>query len=297
MKIYLSLAFGLALGANAADHGSTYGGSGPYKSYYFEVESLPNHTFYQPLESGLKEFGSDLKLPVIVWGNGALRSDFGLKFRNFLGEVTSWGSLAIATGAAFIDPETYVDDSSNSTGQAMGQNPAALTEAIDWVYEHAGQGDWAHIDKSRIGVWGQSCGGLEAYAAGSHDDRVSHLGIFNSGYLSVNESVAGAGSITKPVFYMLGGPSDVAYDNGERDYASLPKTTPAWKGSHTLGHSAAYDLPNAGIAGVTARKIMQWVLRGDKSVKSWFVDDEPFQGGYVNVTYHNLDRIHVTPIQ
>lgn len=70
-------------------HGQ-YGGSGPFQSvrlreltrthfiskfvrllihpqYSFEVESLPNHTFYQPLESGI---GSDLKLPVIVWGNG-----------------------------------------------------------------------------------------------------------------------------------------------------------------------------------------------------------------------------------
>lgn len=67
-----------------------YGGSGPFKSarqtelrdpnliadfvrllihpqYSFEVESLPNHTFYQPLESGI---GSNLKLPVVVWGNG-----------------------------------------------------------------------------------------------------------------------------------------------------------------------------------------------------------------------------------
>ncbi|RDW64348.1 uncharacterized protein DSM5745_09759 [Aspergillus mulundensis] len=266
MKVYMSLALGLALGANAADHGSTYGGSGPYKSYYFEVESLSNHTFYQPLESGLKEYGSDLKLPVIVWGNGGCdpwhyvlnifhsTPKIGLKFRNFLGEITSWGSLAIATGAAFTDPETYVD-SSNSSGQATGQNPAALTEAIDWVYENAGKGDWTHIDKTRIGVWGQSCGGLEAYTAGAHDER------------------------------------------GERDYASLPESTPAWKGSHTLGHSAAYDLPNAGISGVTARKIMQWVLRGEDSARSWFVGDEPFQEGYVNVTYRNLERIQVTPIQ
>ncbi|KAL4733649.1 hypothetical protein BDV11DRAFT_210046 [Aspergillus similis] len=258
------------------------------------VESLPNHTFYQPLQSGLADSGSDLKLPVIVWGNGA----FGLKFRNFLGEVTSWGSLAIATGPAYVDPETYVEDSaSNSTGSAIGQNPAALTEAIDWVYANAGKGDWKHVDRTRIGVWGQSCGGLEAYTAGAHDDRVSHLGIFNSGLLSANESIEFAGGITKPVFYILGGPGDVAYVNGERDYAELPNITPAWKGSHTLGHSAAFDLPNAGIAGVTARKILQWILRGDASVKRWFVGAAPYQAGYVNVTYQSLNRIQVTPIR
>jgi hypothetical protein len=68
--------------------GQQYGGSGPYKSvsalsseirnrtgsvtadsskYSFEVKSLVNHTFYQPLQSAGH---SSLRLPVIVWGNG-----------------------------------------------------------------------------------------------------------------------------------------------------------------------------------------------------------------------------------
>ncbi|KAL4912971.1 hypothetical protein BDW62DRAFT_214576 [Aspergillus aurantiobrunneus] len=299
MNLYLTLA--LAAGAIATDHGSSYGGSGPYKSYYFEVESLVNHTFYQPLQSALQDGGSDLKLPVIVWGNGACDPwynccQLGLKFRNFLGEVTSWGALAIATGPAFVDPEDY-SDSSEGTGEAgMGQNPGALTEAIDWVYKNAGKGAWAHIDSSRIGVWGQSCGGLEAYSAGAHDDRVSHLGIFNSGQLSANASVEVTKGITKPVFYILGGPSDVANKNGELDYANLPETTPKWKGNHDLGHSAAFDVPFAGIPGVAGSKILQWVLRGDESAKSWFVSNEAKQAGFVNVTSQHLDQVKVAPI-
>lgn len=81
------------------------------------------------------------------------------------------------------------------------------------MYANAGKGEWAHIDKTRIGVWGQSCGGLEAYTAGGNDNRVGHLGIFNSGQLSVNASAQVAGNLTKPVFYLLGGPDDVAYAN------------------------------------------------------------------------------------
>ncbi|KAL4883829.1 hypothetical protein BJY04DRAFT_216164 [Aspergillus karnatakaensis] len=285
MKVSHLLA--LAVSALAVDHGSSYGGSGPYKSYYFEVESLPNHTFYQPLQSGL-EHSSKLKLPVIVW--------VGLKFRNFLGEVTSWGALAIATGPVFTDPSEYSEPPSDPANPASGQNPAALTESIDWVYKHAGKGAWKHIDKTRIGVWGQSCGGLEAYSAGAHDDRVSHLAIFNSGQLSVNASESVAGKITKPVFYSLGGPGDVAYPNGNRDYEALPDTTPAWKGSHELGHSEAFDVPFAGIPGVTGRKILQWILRGDKSARKWFVDEQAHQAGYVNVTYQSLESVRVTPI-
>lgn len=87
------------------------------------------------------------------------------------------------------------------------------------------------------------------------------------------------------------------YLQGERDYGFLPNTTAAWKGSHTLGHSEAFDVPYAGIPGVTGRKMLQWILRGDDSARQWFVGDALHQLGYVNVTYQSLDRIHVRPIQ
>ncbi|POS70249.1 hypothetical protein DHEL01_v211359 [Diaporthe helianthi] len=317
----------------ATDHGPTYGGTGPYKSYFFEVEALPNHTFYQPLKSGV---GSDLKLPVIVWGNDPevyivwflsafanVEVSVGLAFRGFLGEVASHGALVIATGSAYVDPETYVAPSTeapppaNASGTVAGENPAAMTAAINWVQENAGKGDWTHVDGSRIGTWGQSCGGLEAYAAGMNDSRVNHLGIFNSGQLTEQASQEVAGSISKPVFYLLGGPSDVAYPNvrpipperstlvssmgsqlrkGERDYDDLPATTPTWKGNHALGHSAAFDAPNGGIPGIVGSQIMQWILRGNQSARAWLTDDSPKTVGVNDVAFKNLDSIEVTPI-
>lgn len=81
------------------------------------------------------------------------------------------------------------------------------------MYAHAGRGAWKHVDGTRIGIWGQSCGGLEAYGAGVWDERVGHVGIFNSGELDANRSGAVAGRFRKPVFYVLGGPGDVAYAN------------------------------------------------------------------------------------
>jgi acetyl esterase/lipase len=43
-------------------------------------------------------------------------------------------------------------------------NPAAALqkEALNWVEKNAGQGKYANVDKSRIAVAGQSCGGLES---------------------------------------------------------------------------------------------------------------------------------------
>ncbi|KAK5682982.1 hypothetical protein LTS10_004510 [Elasticomyces elasticus] len=220
----------------------------------------------------------------------------GSAFRGLLGEVSSYGALAIATGPIYVDPETYEADDSPLDPNNLGENPDALTAAIDWIYAHAGRGDWTHIDASRIGVWGQSCGGLEAYGAGANDPRVGHLGIFNSGQLNASASTAVAGSLKKRVFYLLGGPTDVAYPNGELDYASLPRGTPAWKGNHAFGHSAAFDVPNAGIPGIVGRHILQWVLRGDAKAKRWFVGDGPGVIGVGDVKYKSLRGIKVTPI-
>lgn len=220
----------------------------------------------------------------------------GLAFRGLLGEVTSYGALGIATGPMYIDPETYEVDDSPLDPNNLGENPDALTAAIDWVHANAGKGHWKHVDASRIGAWGQSCGGLEAYGAGASDPRVGHLGIFNSGQLNESASSAVAGALRKPVFYLLGGPTDVAFPNGERDYVSLPHGTPAWKGNHELGHSVAFDAPNAGIAGIVGRHIMQWMLRGDTRAKKWFVGDGPRTIGVSDVEYKSLRSVRVTPI-
>ncbi|TID21600.1 cellulose-binding family ii [Venturia nashicola] len=270
------LAFAFAVAA-LADHGSTY---------YFEDAGLVNHTLYQPLQSA---FGKDsLKLPVIVWGNGACVSQ-GLRYRGFLGEIASHGALLIATGPAAPDLDTH-PRSNRSTGGSQ-PNPGALTQAIDWVVANAGKGLYAHVDSSRLAVWGQSCGGLETYTAASNDDRVNFLGIFNSGQMSANASLAVAGSLKKPVFYFLGGPKDTAYKNGMRDYSYLPKTTPAFLGSHDKGHSAAFDDLNAGIVGNAGTQLLQWLLRGNETGKAWFTEGGWKTSGFVNATFQNLEGL------
>ncbi|CAG8959300.1 hypothetical protein HYFRA_00013070 [Hymenoscyphus fraxineus] len=278
--VFSVLALGLASLARAYDHGSTY---------YFEEQSLVNHTFYQPFKS---RGGTDsLKLPVIIWGNGGC-DNLGLPYRGFLGEVASHGALIIATGPAFTDPESFVN---------TGANPQAMTNAIDWVIENAGTGNYAHVDSSRIAVWGHSCGGLETYAAASHDDRVSHMGIFNSGYLQVNQTVAEVPKITKPVLYILGGPDDVAYPNGERDYSNLNSTVPALKLNHNEGHSAGFDSLNAGSTGIAGTRMLQWLLRGNETAKAWFTDAatgwQAPGSTFTDNVHQNLDKIVVTPIQ
>lgn len=54
-------------------------------------------------------------------------------------------------------------------------------DVVDWVIVNVGMEKWKYIELSCIGVWGQSCGGLEVYIVGGQDYRVYYLEIFNSG--------------------------------------------------------------------------------------------------------------------
>lgn len=87
-----------------------------------------------------------------------------------------------------------------------------MTEAIDWAVQNAGQGDWATVDASQIAAAGMSCGGTEAYAM-NQDDRVTAFGIFNSGTLDPSQTDATLAAINVPIFFFLGGPGDIAYEN------------------------------------------------------------------------------------
>jgi dienelactone hydrolase len=121
-----------------------------------------------------------------------------------LGEVASHGAFVISVGSI---AGVIGEGTGNVT---LDKHPERQKAAIDWVTKVAGTGNYAHVDASKIAVWGQSCGGLESYD-NAFDTRVSSIGIFNSGQLSVSESKAVAGRIDKPIFFFLGGPNDVAY--------------------------------------------------------------------------------------
>ena len=170
----------------------TSGGSGQYKANYSTIPGLNGHTLYAP-----KVLPPDLKLPVIVWGNGACSGD-GLGFSKFLTEIASHGYFIIANG---------------KPGATMASTTKAsdLPDAIDWVYANAGKGAYPSVDKTRLAAAGQSCGGIQAYSA-SLDSRVTLTGIFNSGLISQGNTVL-FDKLRAPIGWFLGGPTDIAYEN------------------------------------------------------------------------------------
>jgi dienelactone hydrolase len=82
---------------------------------------------------------------------------------------------------------------------------------VDWVHKVAGTGEFANMDKDRIAVAGQSCGGVQAYTA-SLDPRIKVTGIFNSGLINAANKKYFP-KLHAPVGYFLGGPTDIAYEN------------------------------------------------------------------------------------
>ena len=73
--------------------------------------------------------------------------------------------------------------------------------------------EYPFLESARIAVAGQSCGGVEAITV-ANDTRIGALGVFNSGLLTEAESKTVVSAIKgKPVFYFLGGSTDIAYVN------------------------------------------------------------------------------------
>jgi hypothetical protein len=170
----------------------TTGGSGPYKSAFGAVPGLAKHTMYMP-----KNAPANVRLPVIVWGNGACSGN-GAWFSKFLNEIASHGFFIIANG----DPNGSLP---------AGSTAKDLPDAIDWVYKNAGQGKYASVDKTKLAAAGQSCGGIQAFSA-SLDKRVTLTGIFNSGLLNEANTKYFA-DLHAPVGFFLGGSTDIAYKN------------------------------------------------------------------------------------
>ncbi len=112
----------------------------------------------------------------------------------FLNAVASYGYLVVASGAP---------------GGRDTTTAAMMTASIDFAVKVAGTGKYANVDATKIMAAGFSCGGVEAMAM-SWDPRVKTIGIFSSGLLT---NYTAASTFTKPLVYIIGGSSDIAYQN------------------------------------------------------------------------------------
>ena len=237
------------------------GGTGPYKVLVLEDSTLAAHTLFVPAD--LSPFGKKNLLPVLVWGNGACTNSPWEHYK-VLNEIASHGFLVIATGYIPMEEKPYRGPMSTSAQQI---------ESIDWALaKNAEKGSpyYGRIDTEHIAAAGMSCGGLQTLDNAT-DPRLSTIMICNSG-LFINPRTAVPNmpmpakerlqEITVPVIYILGGPEDIAYENGMDGFHRLTEV-PAFAANYPVGHGGTYRQPHGGEFTVPAIAWLQWQLKGD----------------------------------
>jgi len=186
--------------------GRTVSGTGPHQVV---VETNADNgikcgTIYRPADLG----GTD-KYPIFVWGEGGCSQD-GYSNQAAMAEIASWGYFIVADGTP---------GSTNACGG--GQDGKAFLDYITWAIAENGKSCSAYYQKletTKIAADGFSCGGLMSENV-SGDPRFSAIGITSSGLMSANTALYA--KIHTPFKIMNGGSSDIAYENGLRDYDQI----------------------------------------------------------------------------
>ena len=278
--------------------------TGPFDVVVEHDPGLATHTIYRPTELTMERH------PVLVWGEGGCANN-GLMFPEFLSEIASHGFVVVAAGAAGgpngaaargagAGPAGGPRAGGAAPGGARaGGAPAAeggaprpgpgarngmvngtdLIAAIDWLEgEVADRASrfYGKVDVDNVAAMGMSCGGLMSYGA-SNDPRVVTVGIWNSGLFPDDNNAALYNDINGSVIIVTGGESDIAYENGKRDFEDMPASVPVFYGVYpSVGHGGTYNQDNGGPYGVAAVAWLKWQLLGDTSAagRGFFVGDD-----------------------
>jgi hypothetical protein len=227
-----------------------------------------------------------VKLGVVAWGNGGC-SDDGASTRFHLLEIASHGYLVIASGRILSGPGAPPREPRPAAqpGQPAAIQPprtkaSDLTDAIDWALAEnvrSGSPFFGRIDPALVALSGWSCGGLQALQV-AKDPRVKTMVLQNTGVFNTGGSAIPGMDVRKevlatihtPTIYILGGPKDIAYENGMDDFARI-NHVPVAVANLPVGHGGTYFEPNGGAAASVAVSWLDWQLRGDKRSASRFV--------------------------
>jgi hypothetical protein len=122
-----------------------------------------------------------------------------------------------------------------------------------------------------------SCGGLQTLEVAG-DPRITTIVVCNSGILKdPNVGMGGMPKLVKddlkkihtPTLYLLGGPSDIAYNNGMDDF-NLINHVPVFVANMNVGHGGTYRQPNGGEFARVATAWYKWQLKNDAEAGKMF---------------------------
>ena len=208
-------------------------------------------TIFRPMDLGGAE-----RYPIFVWGEGACSLN-GLSNSAAMGEIASHGYFVIADGT----PNGTGSRAMTSDVVAMGK---PLLAYVTWAIAENDKPCSAYyqsLDTTKIAANGFSCGGLMAEGTAG-DPRITTWGLNSSGMLSANQTFYR--TVHTPVLIVLGGPSDIAYENGERDYTNIAALgMPIILFSKDIGHGGDLFSSRGGDFAKIDLAWLNWHLKGD----------------------------------
>ena len=168
-------------------------------------------------------------------------------------------------------------------GMSMG-DPAGLVQALEWAIAQNADKDspyYGKLDIENIAAAGMSCGGLQALHM-SRDARIKTIMAMNSGYFGSEDSMDKASLASmkqKSVIWIMGGTTDIAWENGNDDFRRMSGTMPAVLCSlEGIGHGGTYMQPHGGDYAKVATAWLKWWLKDDKEAARMFTGSEPGVG-------------------
>ncbi len=265
--------------------------TGPNQVVIEHDQSLATHTIYRPANL------TAAKYPLLVWGEGGCAKN-GLTFPEYLSEIASYGFVIVADGPPVQGargpggrgPGGAKGGPGGARGAGKGKGgpgaaakgkggpPAglgnmldgsALIAAMNWMDKEVKDPKsrfYKKVDTGHVAAMGMSCGGLMSYGA-SADPRIATVGIWNSGMFDPKDQKIIDG-IHSSVIIITGGDSDIAHDNGKKDFEVMPARVPIFYGVYpSVGHGGTYSQDNGGPFGQVAVAWLKWQLQGDTSAK------------------------------
>ncbi|QJU60724.1 hypothetical protein HL653_15980 [Sphingomonas sp. AP4-R1] len=249
-------------------------GTGPYPAIKAVDPAFPDHVVYRPRDVA----AVGRPLGVLLWANGGCRGD-GASARLLLEEIASHGFLVVAPGAMLTGPEQPMPAKDPDLGHTTTADVLAgldlATKANAGAAPYAGK-----LDLARVAVAGTSCGGLQALQVAA-DPRIKAVVAFHTGFFN-DDRAPNTGMATSkdqlkalhtPVLYILGGPRDIAWENGMDDFERIAHV-PVFLADHPVGHLGTFNQANGGSEAQVALHWLQWQLYGSQQAAAAFVGKE-----------------------
>ena len=259
-----------------------YGGSGPHKAVAVREKSLTDFVVYRPVNldaamtvgrPGMWTTGEAKKekLPVLIFCNGGCM-DTSIGYENMLADIASHGYVVVAIGELQMFAQHENDQHTPSS---------MVKKALDWICNPSSP-YYQYINTEKIAAAGHSCGGAQVLANAA-DPRLKTCIILNAGMGKMTMADASAKSLKNlhgPILYLVGGTTDVAWQNAQMDYKAIKHVPVVLADNTQSGHGGTYDQANGGANARMVRAWLDWLLRDKQENEKLFIggDLADYQG-------------------